>query len=115
MIKSGLIKNPPSIKNKPSSKLLPLLDKGAKKEQYSEFFYDALEYVKQWHNLNLTVIPEKPSEKMLLAGAKAGDMSIQTTYRVFQAMLTMYQTENLESLDKRHKTYDIVSKEERNS
>lgn len=35
------------------------------------------------------MVPLKPSTEMLAAGAKAGDVSIETVYRIYRAMVTV--------------------------
>ena len=87
-------------KTKPASKLTAISKRPKQEERFSEVFQQTMDYVEKWHNLNLTAVPEKPSERMLFAGAKAGQMSIQMTYKVFQDMLKEYEEESMEELER---------------
>jgi len=47
----------------------------------------ALEMVSQLGRAGLTAVPTKPSVAMLTAGARAGGVSVETAWKVYQAML----------------------------
>ena len=47
----------------------------------------ALEMVSQLGRAGLTAVPVKPSLAMLTAGARAGGVSVETAWKIYQAML----------------------------
>ena len=47
----------------------------------------ALEMVSQLGKAGLTAVPVKPSVAMLTAGARAGGVSVETAWKIYQAML----------------------------
>jgi len=47
----------------------------------------ALGMVSQLGQAGLTAVPVKPTLAMLTAGARAGGVSVETTWKIFQAMV----------------------------
>ncbi|WP_207486133.1 hypothetical protein [Arenibaculum pallidiluteum] len=47
----------------------------------------ALEMVAQLGKAGLAAVPVKPSVAMLTAGARAGGVSVETAWKIYQAML----------------------------
>jgi hypothetical protein len=47
----------------------------------------ALEMVQALGEAGLTTVPVKPSAAMLTAGARAGKVSVETVWKIYQAML----------------------------
>ncbi|HEV7371605.1 hypothetical protein [Arenibaculum sp.] len=47
----------------------------------------ALETVQALGEAGLTTVPVKPSAAMLTAGARAGQVSVETVWKIYQAML----------------------------
>lgn len=48
----------------------------------------ALDMVTAFGDAGLTIVPVKPTLEMLTAGAQAGDISIETVWRIYQAMIS---------------------------
>ncbi len=47
----------------------------------------ALDVVSALGEAGLTAVPIKPSTEMLTAGARAGDVGVETAWRIYQAMV----------------------------
>ena len=47
----------------------------------------ALDVVDAISEAGLVTVPAKPSAAMLAAGARAGDVSVEVAWRIFQAMI----------------------------
>jgi len=56
-------------------------------EEMSEPMRHALDVLEQMCAQGLSAVPVKPSMEMLLAGAQAGGISIETAWNVWTAML----------------------------
>jgi len=48
----------------------------------------ALDMVTAFGSRGLTLVPVKPTTEMLTAGARAGDVSIEAVWRLYQAMVS---------------------------
>ena len=59
----------------------------ALKRADSEAMEFALEVVSAYGQNGMAVVPTKPSAAMLAAGARAGDVSVEVAWRVYQAMV----------------------------
>ncbi|ACJ00231.1 hypothetical protein [Rhodospirillum centenum] len=55
--------------------------------EMSETLRNALDTVEQMGMYGLTAVPVKPTAEMLLAGARAGGIGVETAWAVYQAML----------------------------
>jgi len=55
--------------------------------KHSAAFEHALKAVESMRVIDLAVVPGEPSEPMLMAGARAGQIDAETARRVYQAML----------------------------
>ena len=62
------------------------MDIGARAD--SEAMEFALEVVSAYGQNGMAVVPTKPTAVMLAAGARAGDVSVEIAWRVYQAMIT---------------------------
>lgn len=60
----------------------------AVKTAESEAMEFALEVVSAYGQNGMAVVPAKPSAAMLAAGARAGDVSVEVAWRVYQAMVS---------------------------
>ncbi|NBC34846.1 MAG: hypothetical protein GVY13_19420 [Alphaproteobacteria bacterium] len=58
------------------------------KRSESEAMEFALEVVSAYGQNGMAVVPTKPSAAMLAAGARAGDVSVEVAWRVYQAMVS---------------------------
>jgi hypothetical protein len=63
--------------------MLPVEDKRAT----SKALDYALNVVEAMGEAGLTTVPIKPSTAMLTAGARAGHVSVETAWRIYQAMI----------------------------
>lgn len=54
----------------------------------SEAMEFALEVVSAYGQNGMAVVPTKPSAAMLAAGARAGEVSVEVAWRVYQAMVS---------------------------
>ena len=57
------------------------------KQRPSAALEHALKAVESMRVVDLAVVPDVPSEPMVMAGAEAGQISPETARRVYQAML----------------------------
>ena len=48
----------------------------------------ALDVVSAMGEAGLTAVPIKPSTEMLTAGARAGEVSVETAWKIYQSMIT---------------------------
>ena len=53
----------------------------------SRAFQEALGVVESMGEAGLTAVPVKPSAAMLAAGARAGGVTVETVWQIYQAML----------------------------